>query len=132
MTIGAVVILAGTIGRKAVPNLHLEQFSQSVPLGLYRLRTASRLLQSPNSSPFSRPSRWRPTLDLKWLPAGQEFPMLKRVLALPGQTICRNGTHYLPSMAIEMGEARERDSAWPAVAGLGRVSTSSTTESSSS
>ena len=34
--------------------------------------------------------------------------MLKRVLALPGQTVCRNGTTITVD-GIEMGEARERD-----------------------
>jgi conjugative transfer signal peptidase TraF len=46
-------------------------------------------------------------LDLNdYLPIG--VPMLKRVLALPGQTVCRNG----PTIAvdgIDVGEAQERD-----------------------
>ena len=46
-------------------------------------------------------------LDLNgYLPAG--VPMLKRVLALPGQTVCRSGL-TISVDAIEMGEARERD-----------------------
>jgi Signal peptidase, peptidase S26 len=46
-------------------------------------------------------------LDLNgYLPTG--VPMLKRVLALPGQTVCRNG-HTISVDGIEMGEARERD-----------------------
>jgi conjugative transfer signal peptidase TraF len=40
------------------------------------------------------------------LPRG--VPMLKRVLALPGQTVCRNGTTITVD-TIEIGEARERD-----------------------
>ena len=35
--------------------------------------------------------------------------MLKRVLALPGQTVCRTGSTITVD-GIEMGEARERDS----------------------
>jgi len=47
-------------------------------------------------------------LDLNgYLPTG--VPMLKRVLALPGQTVCRNGTTILVD-GIEMGEAQQRDS----------------------
>ena len=34
--------------------------------------------------------------------------MLKHVLALPGQTVCRNGL-IVSVDAIELGEARERD-----------------------
>lgn len=41
-----------------------------------------------------------------YLPAG--VPMLKRVLALPGQTVCRNG-RTISVDGIEIGEARERD-----------------------
>ena len=59
MTIGAVAILAGTIVAKPSP-IYIWNGSESVPLGLYRMRTASTTT-SPNSSPFSRPSRWRPT-----------------------------------------------------------------------
>jgi type IV secretory pathway protease TraF len=47
-------------------------------------------------------------LDLNgYLPAG--VPMLKRVLALRGQTVCRNGL-IITVDSIEMGQARERDS----------------------
>ena len=42
-----------------------------------------------------------------YLPIG--VPMLKRVLALPGQTVCRSGL-IIAVDRIEMGEARERDS----------------------
>ena len=42
-----------------------------------------------------------------YLPSG--LPMLKRVLALPGQTVCRTGLTIAVDR-IEMGQARERDS----------------------
>ncbi|WP_247411631.1 S26 family signal peptidase, partial [Bradyrhizobium sp. 23] len=46
-------------------------------------------------------------LDLNgYLPLG--IPMLKRVLALPGHTVCRRELTILVD-GIEMGEARERD-----------------------
>jgi conjugative transfer signal peptidase TraF len=46
-------------------------------------------------------------LDLNgYLPIG--VPMLKRVLALPGQTVCRNGLTIAVD-GIEMGQAHERD-----------------------
>jgi type IV secretory pathway protease TraF len=47
-------------------------------------------------------------LDLNgYLPIG--VPMLKRVLALPGQTVCRKGP-TISVDAIDMGEALSRDS----------------------
>jgi type IV secretory pathway protease TraF len=47
-------------------------------------------------------------LDLNgYLPVG--VPMLKRILALPGQTVCRTGL-TITIDDIEMGRARERDS----------------------
>jgi type IV secretory pathway protease TraF len=46
-------------------------------------------------------------LDLNgYLPIG--VPMLKRVLALPGQTVCRNGLTIAVD-GIDEGKARERD-----------------------
>ena len=46
-------------------------------------------------------------LDLNgYLPIG--VPMLKRVLALPGQTVCRNGVTIAVD-GIDVGEAHERD-----------------------
>jgi conjugative transfer signal peptidase TraF len=46
-------------------------------------------------------------LDLNgYLPLG--VPMLKRVLALPGQTVCRNGLTIAVD-GIDVGQAQERD-----------------------
>ncbi len=46
-------------------------------------------------------------LDLNgYVPIG--VPMLKRVLALPGQTVCRNGLTIAVD-GIDMGQAHERD-----------------------
>jgi type IV secretory pathway protease TraF len=45
--------------------------------------------------------------DRSYLPRG--VPMLKHVLALPGQTVCRVGPSILVG-AIAMGDARDRDS----------------------
>jgi conjugative transfer signal peptidase TraF len=46
-------------------------------------------------------------LDLNgYLPIG--VPMLKRVLALPGQTVCRNGLTIAVD-GIDVGQAQERD-----------------------
>ena len=104
--------------RKAVANLHMEQLLRaflSASIACARPATTT----SPNSSPFSRPNRWRPILDLNgYLPTG--VPMLKRVLALPGQTVCRNGRTIIGRRHRDGRGAGARQT-WPAVAGLGRV-----------
>ena len=105
VTIGAVAILAGTIVAKPSP-IYIWNSSDSVPLGLYRLRTAgnyyvAELVAVQPTEPLAT------YLDRNgYLPAG--VPMLKRVLALPGQTICRKGSTITVD-GIAMGKARERD-----------------------
>jgi type IV secretory pathway protease TraF len=63
--------------------------SRSVPIGLYQLQPAGRLTVTELVA--VRPAEPLATfLDLNgYLPIG--VPMLKRVLALPGQTVCRKG-----------------------------------------
>jgi conjugative transfer signal peptidase TraF len=81
--------------------------SESVPLGLYRLRPADRLFVSELVA-IKPPEPLASFLDLNgYLPIG--IPMLKRVLALPGQTVCRS-ERSISVDKINMGEARERDS----------------------
>ncbi|WP_247436167.1 S26 family signal peptidase [Bradyrhizobium sp. 139] len=86
--------------------LYIWNASQSVPTGLYRLQPVQRL--SVTELVAVRPPEPLATfLDLNgYLPFG--IPMLKRVLALPGQTVCRRELTILVD-GIEMGEARERD-----------------------
>jgi conjugative transfer signal peptidase TraF len=53
------------------------------------------------------PDRLAAFLDLNgYLPFG--VPMLKRVLALPGQTVCRSGLAITVD-GIDVGQARKRD-----------------------
>jgi type IV secretory pathway protease TraF len=81
--------------------------SESVPLGLYRLRPADRLFVSELVA-IKPPEPLASFLDLNgYLPIG--IPILKRVLALPGQTVCRS-ERSISVDKINMGEARERDS----------------------
>ena len=106
MTIGAVAILAGTIVAKPSP-IYIWNGSESVPLGLYRMRTASyyyvtELVAVQPLEPLATYLHRN-----GYLPTG--VPMLKRVLALPGQTVCRTGSTIAVD-GIAMGEARERDS----------------------
>ena len=80
--------------------------SASVPIGLYVMRPLERLhiaelvvVCPPNTLAQFLAGR-------RYLPEG--VPMLKRVLALPGQIICRNA-HTVTVDGIAMGEALDRD-----------------------
>lgn len=80
--------------------------SESVPIGLYRVRPVERLAVT-ELVVVQPPEPLASFLDLNgYLPIG--VPMLKRVLALPGQTICRTGLTVTVD-SIEKGDARERD-----------------------
>ncbi|MGY4622858.1 S26 family signal peptidase [Bradyrhizobium sp. USDA 4486] len=80
--------------------------SESVPIGLYRLQDVGRL-DVTRLVAVRPPEPLATFLDLNgYLPNG--LPMLKRVLALPGQTVCRTGLTIAVD-GIEMGQARERD-----------------------
>lgn len=104
-TFSATVMLLGTIVATPSP-LYIWNSSDSVPVGLYRLHPAgdyhvTQLLAVRPPEPLAT------FLDLNgYLPSG--VPILKRVLAIPGQTVCRNGT-IISVDGIEMGEAQERD-----------------------
>jgi conjugative transfer signal peptidase TraF len=80
--------------------------SQSVPIGLYRLQEAGQLNVTELVA-VRPPEPLASFLDFNgYLPSG--LPMLKRVLALPGQTVCRTGLTIIVD-SIEMGQARKRD-----------------------
>lgn len=102
--LGATVLLLSTIG-EASP-LYIWNVSNSVPMGLYRLKSAAKLTVT-ELVVVQPPEPLATVLDLNgYLPIG--VPMLKRVLALPGQTVCRE-TLTITVDGIEMGEARARD-----------------------
>jgi conjugative transfer signal peptidase TraF len=104
-TFGAVALVMTTMG-EPTPT-YIWNASTSVAIGLYRLQPGGPL--SVTELVAVRPPEPLATfLDLNgYLPAG--VPMLKRVLALPGQTVCRQGL-TISVDAIEMGEALSRDS----------------------
>jgi conjugative transfer signal peptidase TraF len=80
--------------------------SDSVPVGLYRLQQVEQL-DVTDLVAVQPPEPLASFLDLNgYLPSG--LPMLKRVLALSGQTVCRTGPTIVVD-SIEMGRARERD-----------------------
>jgi conjugative transfer signal peptidase TraF len=104
MFLGAAALIV-PIGFETPP-LYLWNASGSVPIGLYRLHPADNLFVTELVA-VQPPEPLATFLDLNgYLPAG--VPMLKRVLALPGQTVCRSGLTVSVD-AIEMGEARELD-----------------------
>jgi conjugative transfer signal peptidase TraF len=105
-TLAATTFVLSTIGAKPATH-YIWNASESVPIGLYWLRPTGTLavpdlvaVQPPEPLAIFLESR-------RYLPRG--IPMLKRVLALPGQTVCRD---HLTIMVDKtwVGEARERDS----------------------
>jgi conjugative transfer signal peptidase TraF len=104
--LGTTMLAVSTIGVKST-TYYLWNTSESVPIGLYRLRPASKLVvtelvavQPPEPTATFLSERG-------YLPRG--IPMLKRVLALPGQTVCRDRLTITVDN-IALGDARERDS----------------------
>src|SRR5206468_12511976 len=87
-TFGAAAALVATLALEPLP-LYIWNVSASVPIGLYRLRPTvsfhvTELVAVQPPEPLAT------FLDLNgYLPLG--VPMLKRVLAVPGQNVCRNG-----------------------------------------
>ncbi|HBF53902.1 MAG: S26 family signal peptidase [Afipia sp.] len=85
---------------------YIWNVSESVPIGLYRLQPVE-LLSVTDLVAIRPPEPLEAFLDLNgYLPIG--VPMLKRILALPGQTVCRTGLTIAVDH-IELGQARERD-----------------------
>lgn len=105
VTFGAAAALVVTLVLEPLP-LYIWNASASVPIGLYHLRPAERFHVTELVA-VQPPEPLATFLDLNgYLPIG--VPMLKRVLALPGQTVCRSG----PAISVDdiaMGEARDRD-----------------------
>jgi conjugative transfer signal peptidase TraF len=105
VTLGSVGVLALAFGADRPP-LYIWNASASVPVGLYSLRPSNTRYVGELVA-VAPPEKLATFLaDGGYLPRG--VPMLKHVLALPGQTVCRNGPMILVD-DIEMGRARERD-----------------------
>jgi conjugative transfer signal peptidase TraF len=104
VTFVATALLFSTVGG-ATPH-YIWNASNSVPIGLYRLRPVTKLTVAELVA-VQPPDLLATFLDLNgYLPLG--VPMLKRVLALPGQTVCRIGLTIAVD-GIEMGQSHERD-----------------------
>ncbi|MGJ5182048.1 S26 family signal peptidase [Bradyrhizobium oligotrophicum] len=81
--------------------------SGSVPTGLYAVQPSRRwhVTEVVVVQPQGTLAEW--LADGGYLPKG--VPMLKRILALPGQTVCRR-RHAILVDDVEVGVARESDS----------------------
>jgi conjugative transfer signal peptidase TraF len=103
--LAAVAVVTSTMGAK--PALRFVwNASESVPIGLYSVQPASELMVT--TLVVAMPPEPLATFLAEggYLPRG--VPLIKRILALPGQSVCRN--HLLITVdGIDMGAARERD-----------------------
>jgi len=80
--------------------------SASVPIGLYRVRPAGDLHVTELVVVRPPPPLANFLAERGYLP--KSVPLLKHILALPGQTVCRTG-RTITIDAAAMGEALERD-----------------------
>lgn len=104
-TFGAAAAIVATLALEPLP-LYIWNVSASVPIGLYRLRPTESFHVTELVA-VQPPEPLASFLDLNgYLPVG--VPMLKRILALPGQTVCRSGL-TISVDDVAMGEARDRD-----------------------
>ena len=106
LTVGAGALVLSTIGAKPITH-YIWNASESVPIGLYRVRPTGRLFVTELVAVEPPEPLATFLADGLYLPRG--IPMIKRVLALPGQTVCRDRLTVTVD-EIEVGEARERDS----------------------
>ena len=102
----AATALLSSIAARPGPRF-LWNASESVPIGLYRLQPTDQLFVTELVA-IEPPEPFATFLsDGRFLPRG--ILMLKRVLALPGQTVCREEFRITVDKT-EMGVAREHDS----------------------
>jgi len=106
LTAGAAALVLSTIA--AMPaKRYVWNVSGSVPVGLYRFQPTGELFVTQLAAVQPPEPLVTFLADNSYLPRG--VPMLKRVLALPGQTVCRDGLAITVDN-IAAGEARNRDS----------------------
>lgn len=104
--LSAATAVLSSIAARPAPRL-LWNASKSVPIGLYRLHPAGGLAVTDLVAVLPPEPLATFLADGQYLPRG--IPLLKCVLALPGQTVCRN--HLAITVdKIELGAAREHDS----------------------
>ena len=101
----AASVLVSTIGPKPPPH-YLWNLTPSIPRGLYVVKSPSHLRVG--TLVVARPPEPLVTLLDRdgYLPRG--VPLMKRIFALSGQTVCRLGTRVSVD-GIDAAPARERD-----------------------
>ena len=104
-TICAAAVVIATMGPKPAPSL-VWNASESVPVGLYRVQPAGKLTVTDLVVALPPEPLATFLAEGGYLPRG--VPLIKRVLALPKQTVCRKGL-VITVDGIEMGTAHERD-----------------------
>jgi conjugative transfer signal peptidase TraF len=104
--LAAATVMLSTIGAQPATR-YIWNASESVPVGLYLVRPTAR--PAVTQLVVVEPPEPLATFLAEggYLPRG--VPMVKRVLALHGQTVCRDQLTITVDK-IEVGEARERDS----------------------
>lgn len=110
-TLLATALSSLTLGTSAFvdpPKTLIWNASASAPIGLYAVQSAEDLDVTDLVAVAVPPLTAEFMADRGYLPMG--VPMLKRVLALPGETVCRHGLDIV-AYGSTIGRARERDNA---------------------
>ncbi len=102
VAVGAIGI---TLGEKPAPRF-VWNVSESVPTGLYQVQPARDLIVTMLVVAYPPDPLASFLADRGYLPRG--VPLIKRILALPGQTVCRAGP-IITVDGVEMGAARKHD-----------------------
>jgi conjugative transfer signal peptidase TraF len=103
--LAAVAVIEIVLGPKPAPRF-VWNVSESAPTGLYQVQPTRHLIVTMLVVAYPPEPLATFLADRGYLP--RDVPLIKRILALPGQTVCRAG----PTIAvdgIQMGVARERD-----------------------
>ena len=104
--LAATLLVAWTIAAERAPR-YIWNASASVPIGLYRLRPTGRLFTTELVA-VEPPEPLATFLESRlYLPRG--IPILKQVLALPGQTVCREALTVTVDKST-VGKAHAQDS----------------------
>jgi conjugative transfer signal peptidase TraF len=105
MIIG-VAVLASTLGAKPIPLL-MWNASESVPRGLYRVRLIESLAVGDLVVVVLPEPLTMYMAKRRYLPVA--VPLIKHVLALPGQSVCRNeGLITIDGMTMGIALTRDR------------------------
>lgn len=105
-TLVAATAVLSSIAARPIPRL-LWNASESAPIGLYLIQPSGRLFVTELVAVEPPEPLATFLANGRFLPRG--IPMLKRVLALPGQTVCREELRITVDKTV-MGVARRHDS----------------------